>query len=90
MSPPVQLESLAVQPTNPAAETNPASQAKLERESQLQLLTLVLGELSRRYPTLSVTTIRSLAVDVLCQSLPERLTPSMVARVLEARLSAML
>ncbi len=63
---------------------------KLERESRLHELTLVLDDLSRRYPTLSSTTIRSLAVDVLCHSLPERLTPSLVARVLEARLSAML
>ena len=79
------------QPTNPTVQPkNPPGPTKLERESQFNMLALVLTELSRRYPTVSSTTIRSLAVDVLCHSLPERLTPSTVARVLEARLSAML
>jgi hypothetical protein len=63
---------------------------RMEQGSHLGGLTLVLEDLSRRYPTLSQTTIRASAVDVLCHPLPERLTPSTVARVLEARLSALL
>jgi hypothetical protein len=63
---------------------------RLERDSRLGGLRLVLEDLSRRYPTLSQATIRASAVEVLCHPLPERLTPSTVARVLEARLSALL
>lgn len=83
-SPPLGVMHLP-SPAAPAVRTS-----KLERDSHLNQLTLVLDELKHRYPEIPRTTIRSLAVDVLCHSQPERLTPSMVARVLEARLLAYL
>jgi hypothetical protein len=82
------------QPRSPASPSptrrRPSRTSRSERESPLGQLTLVLDDLARRHPTVSRTTLRALAVDVLCQTAPERLAPSLVARVLEARLSALM
>lgn len=63
---------------------------RMERTSALGDLNLVLDELGLRYPELSVAVIRQQAVEVLCLGAPERLSPALVGRLVEARLLALL
>ena len=58
--------------------------------SMLSELAFVLRELGLRYPELSAPVIRAEALEVLCCGSPERLTPQLVARVLETRLHSLL
>lgn len=63
---------------------------RLERASALAGMRLVLDELAARYPELPANVIRQHAVEVLCLGAPDRLTPALVGRLLEARLLALL
>jgi len=62
----------------------------MERTSALSELGLVLDELGARYPELPAGVIRQQAVEVLCLGAPDRLTPALVGRLVEARLLALL
>lgn len=63
---------------------------RMERASALGDLNLVLDELGLRYPELAPGVIRQQAVEVLCLGAPERLSPALVGRLVEARLLALL
>lgn len=53
-------------------------------------LAFVVDELTARYPELGAAVVRQQALEVLCLGAPERLTPTLVARLVEARLLALL
>jgi hypothetical protein len=77
--------SAALHATDPARATR-----QLERGSAMAQLTFVVDELAARYPELGLAVVRQEALDVLCLGTPDRLTPTLVGRLVEARLLALL
>jgi hypothetical protein len=53
-------------------------------------LAFVLDELAARHPELGLAVVRQQALEVLCLGEPDRLTLTLVARLVEARVFALL
>jgi hypothetical protein len=87
MSVPARVGGRAAHPLSPAV---PRTRTNHERASLVWEITSVLGEFAARYPDVPYEVIRQQAIEVLGAAEGNRVTATLVVRLVEARVIALL